>query len=143
MGALIRKPDWESAMGAALELAGGQSFAWGSADCVHFVAGVVEAMTGADPLIDYRGTYASEDEAWAALSARDGNLRQACRRVFGGMIRPAFARRGDVVMQRGGMAVGICLGRVAAFISDDGAGLVLLPMKDMAWAFPIGWDGDA
>lgn len=136
---IVRRPDWEAALGQALEAASDKPFAWGAWDCVHFVAEAVQAMTGADPLADYRGGYATEAEAWAALSERDGNLRQACKRVFGGMIRPAFARRGDVVMMRGGMAVGVCIGAQAAFVSDDGNELVLRPMTDMAWAFPVGW----
>lgn len=142
MAVLIRKPDWVAAMNGALVDAEARPFAWGRWDCVHFVASVVEAMTGTDPLAEYRGTYASEGEAWDALAARDGNLRQACRRVFGGMIRPAFARRGDVVMMRGGMTIGICNGAMAVFASDDGAGLVQKPMADMAWAFPVGWGAD-
>ncbi len=137
---IVRRADWEQALNQALEQHAATPFAWGSWDCVHFVAAVVEAMTGADPLADYRGAYASEAEAWALLSERDGNLRQACRRAFGGMIRPAFARRGDVVLMRGGMAAGVCVGARAAFVSDDGAGLVYLPMADMAWAFPVGWE---
>jgi hypothetical protein len=136
-----RRDDWESALGEALVAAEAVPFAWGTWDCVHFVASVVEAMTGTDPLTEYRGAYADEAGAWAVLAERDGNLRQACRRVFGGMTRPCFARRGDVVMLRGGMSIGICLGRVAVFASEDGAGLVARPMSDCSWAFPVGWAG--
>lgn len=138
---IVRAADWEAAMNGALVDAEALPFAWGRWDCVHFVASVVEAMTGADPLADYRGAYASEAEAWTLLAERDGNLRAACKRVFGGMIKPGFARRGDVVMLRGGMAIGICIGANAVFASDDGAGLVVRPMADIAWAFPVGWEG--
>lgn len=139
---IVRRVDWEEGLSQALTEARDKPFAWGTWDCVHFVSDAVLAMTDIDPLADYRGAYSTEAEAWAVLSERDGNLRQACRRAFGGMIRPAFARRGDVVMLRGGMAVGICIGKVAAFVSDDGDGLVMRRMDEMAWAFPIGW-GDA
>lgn len=139
---IIRRDDWELAMAEAFDRAADRPFSWGSWDCVHFVSDVVEAMTGVDPMADYRGAYADEAEAWAVLSQRDGNLRGACRRAFGREIRPSFARRGDVVMPRGGLAVGVCIGAEAAFVSPDGEGLVVLPMREMARAFPIGWSGD-
>lgn len=136
---IVRLSDWNARLNDALALARDREFSWGSNDCCHFVGDVVLAMTGVDPLVDYRGTYASEADAWAALNARDGSLRAACRRVFGGAVKASFARRGDVVLLRGGMAIGICMGPRSAFVSDDGAGLVWRPASDCTFAFPLGW----
>ncbi|WP_426163117.1 DUF6950 family protein [Sandarakinorhabdus sp. DWP1-3-1] len=134
-----RLPDWTLRMNQALDAAASRPFVWASWDCCHFVADVVEAMTGQDPLVEYRETYADEATAWQVLNDRDGNLRAACRRIFGNCITAPFAKRGDVVLRRGGMAIGICVGSVAAFTSDTGAGLVFVPMSDCAYAFPLGW----
>lgn len=134
---IARRADWAERMTAKLDEIRERPFEWAAWDCCHFVAALVEAMTGTDPLADYRGSYASEAEAWAAVTARDGNLRAACKRVFGATIKPAFARRGDVVMLRGGMAIGICAGTHAAFVGDDG--IAWKPMAECSWAFPLGW----
>ena len=112
-------------MGEALDAAASKPFNWATWNCCHFVDAIVLAMTGTAPLGDYAGAFTDEATAWEVLSKRDGNLRAACRRVFGGMTPAHFAKRGDVVLARGGMAIGICVGAKAAFASDDGAGLSL------------------
>ena len=136
---IVRRTDWLVAMNDALAAIKTRKFNWASWNCCHFVDAVVLAMAGTAPLGEYRDAFIDEASAWAVLNERDGNLRAACKRVFGGCIKAPFAMRGDVVLARGGMAIGICIGRVAAFASDDGVALVRRPMSEISHAFPLGW----
>ena len=140
---IVRRVDWQPRLAAFLDEARGRAFDWNGWDCCHFVGDAVLAMSDTDPLADYRGDYETEAGAWAALDARDGNLRAACKRVFGAMRPAAFARRGDAVMLAGNLSIGICMGGQAVFASPDGEGLTLVPMSDCRWCFPIGWPESA
>lgn len=113
-------------------------FAWGQCDCVLFVAGAIEAMTGIDPAADIRGRYKSQAGAGRAIK-RTGfaDLGELVSSKFD-EVPPVFAHRGDVVMAGG--SLGICVGGAALFVGEeDGApGLVARPMMDWerAWRVP-------
>lgn len=138
---IARRTDWLARMNDALAAAENRAFDWNGWDCIHFTADVVLAMTDVDILDGWRGEYATEAEAWALLAARDGSFRAALKRVVGaGAVHVSKARRGDIVLLRGGKSVGVAVGRGrAAFVSDDGAGLVYRQMSDCGFVFPIGW----
>ena len=136
---IARLPGWVEAMNAAIAAAETRPFDWQGWCCADFTADIVLAMTGVDALADYRGKFEDEASAWAALAARDGSLRAACSRIFGNSRPAAFAQRGDVVLLRGGKGLGVCVGRAAAFASDDGNGLVRLPMTRCSRSFALGW----
>lgn len=139
---IARLPGWVEAMNAAILAAETRPFDWNGWCCADFTADIVRAMTGVDALADYRGHFDDEASAWAALAARDGSLRAACTRIFGNSRPAAFAQRGDVVLLRGGKGLGVCVGRIAAFASDDGAGLVRRPLIDCSRSFTLGWPAD-
>jgi hypothetical protein len=130
-----RRHDWPERMNDALLAA--QTFSE-SYHCAIFVADVVKAMTDEDPLPE-------RDETAAAAYARMrrdgfGTLREAILARVGGEVPLAFAQRGDVILRvvDGQEALGICIGRMSAFIADDGEGLVFCPTLEQAAAFKVG-----
>ncbi|MBB4620123.1 DUF6950 family protein, partial [Sphingomonas abaci] len=62
-----RYPDWEARLAAYLEPLRARPFAWGRHDCSTFAAGAVEAMTGVDPMPEFRGRYSTARGSVRAL----------------------------------------------------------------------------
>lgn len=52
---------------------------WGKDECAFWVADVLETFTGVDLAASWRGTYSTEDEAYAEMKRRGGGL---VRHVF-------------------------------------------------------------
>lgn len=131
---MVRLSNWEARLAAYLEGRAGASLVWGKCDCCLFAAGAVEAMTGQDPMPEFRGKYRSQAGAFRALrTIGAGDLASTLSAKFEG--RPiGHARRGDLVMHDG--AVGVCIGADALFMPLEGAGLVRIPRRDWsaAWA---------
>lgn len=128
-----RRSDWDRRLQEWLAAMEGVRFEWGAADCCTFAAGAVEAMTGIDPMAEFRGRYATEAGAARALRRYGaGTLEATLDAKF--PERPiGFARRGDLATNEGG-AVGVVLGGEAAFVGcEEGMldGLVRLPRA--AW----------
>lgn len=130
----VRKPDWLDRLNAVLEEAVTRPHDWQANDCCRVAARAIVAMTGDDPMPGF--DYATEDEAWAQIGAY-GGLRRYLDKTFGGWKRPAFARRGDLMLARGGKAVGICVGAKVAIMSEAGFGY--LPLRDFVACYPLGW----
>lgn len=53
-----------------IERADGVMPAWGSDDCVLWVADILRAATGRDPAADFRGRYSSKEEAYGLIGPR-------------------------------------------------------------------------
>lgn len=132
---MIRLPDWNARLNAALTAEKVKPFAWGQSDCCRFAARLVEAMTGEDVMAGF--DYSSEAEARLQIGSF-GGLRQFLRHTFGPWRKPAFAHRGDVMLAKGGMAVGVCLGSRVAVMTED-RGYEALPRSAFVAAFPLGW----
>lgn len=62
-----RKPDWRSALHAELEPHRRAAFEWGVHDCGVLAADAVLAMTGVDPMAEFRGRYESLHDALRIL----------------------------------------------------------------------------
>lgn len=134
-----RLPDWPERLSAAIEAASGRPFSWGEWDCVQFAASCVEALTGEDPIAALRAPYASLREAEALLQAHGfEDLGAACDALFGPRRDVKRARRGDLVLcpAEDGASLGVCLGRLAAFV--DERGLSFRPVLHCAAAWPVG-----
>jgi hypothetical protein len=113
-------------------------FAYGNYDCCIFVAGAIEAMTGADPMAEYRGQYDSVETGKAALrTLGQGTLLKTLYRKFGKPLPGAHGRKGDIAWYNG--AVGLVLGRVAMFVGAGG--FVLVPLSRLTRVFRVGADG--
>ncbi len=134
------KNNWPRHLTAALEAAMSQPFEWGKHDCCLFAATCVIAMTGVDPMAEFRGEYSDRQTALAALKEISGStLYNVMRRKFGNPRRP---RRGDVVYHvfEDGPTLGICDGVLCYFVGEEGEreGLVTLPTSEMKRGFRCG-----
>ena len=127
----MRREDWPERLNDFIEDRRKAVFCWGQRDCVLFAADAVQAMTGVDHAVEYRGTYDSATGA-ARLLAKLGGVENV---VPFASIPVAFAGRGDLVTvdTKDGAALAVCLGRHVAAMSASG--LVFLPMSaaDAAW----------
>lgn len=139
-----RFPDWEVRLAAYLEPLRRVRFAWGrdkrgKLDCCTFSAGGVKAMTGEDPMLEFRGQYASETEAEAALKAIGaGSLIRTMNAKFQ-RVPVSHAHRGDIVMVDGNL--GISFGDVSLHVGAEGErqGLIRHPRTAWrkAWSVPM------
>ena len=111
-----------------------QPFEWGTNDCCMFAVSVVEAITGVDHGIAYRGYKTKRGAASRLLKA--GGTESIATDALGAPKSYKFARRGDVVSYNAveEIALGICIGDKIAAVSDNG--LILLPMNQAinAWS---------
>jgi len=98
-------------------------FIEGKNDCCLMCADVVLAMTGKDHMSDFRGKYKTIKEG-AALLRRLGHrgLYDCLTNYFGPSLAVSFARRGDLVYEKGGLMgprIGICVGAQTAFVGQS------------------------
>lgn len=128
-----RLPDWERRLSQYLRDEGRSTFEWGQNDCALFAAGAAAAQTGIDLAAAFRGAYDTREGS--ALALRDlgkGTLIKTMSAYFE-PCRPAFARRGDLVMAQN--AIGICMGGFGLFLSLDG--YERIPRADFTHAWRV------
>jgi hypothetical protein len=101
-----------------------QPHVWGSLDCAHMAARMVEIMTGENPIADWPA-YESQQQAFKAIRAKGfKSLQEAVSSYATPLDGPLFAIAGDIVAikaKRDRMpALGVCLGpdAVLCFYSD-------------------------
>lgn len=130
----MRRDGWEHDLHQVIEGARQRPFSWGSHDCATWAARVRQALTG-EAAPGWAGTYRTA--AGAARAIRRAGAKDLCdavsREIGQALASVALARRGDIVSD--GKALGVCLGRDAAFLGPDG--LVFLPMTACAMAWEI------
>lgn len=131
-----RRGDWEAALAQYITEREAIPYAWGEHDCAMFAAGAVVAITGKDPVPDFRGRYSTAHGSVRALQRYgDGTLEATLDTRFD--VRPiACAKRGDLAFHDG--SVGIVMGPFALFVGDidDTPGLIRVPRAQWqkAWA---------
>lgn len=119
----MKKENWFELLLEYAECAAGVPFEWGSHDCCTFAAGAIEAMTGVDPMPEFRGHYNDKEGADEALKTiGKGSLYSTLRGKFGNAIKPAMAQRGDLMMADadGAPALLICMGERSMGPGADG-----------------------
>lgn len=129
-----RASDWETRLGEYIASKRGEPFAWGANDCCTFSAGAVEALTGVDPMPEYRGKY---DTALGSARVLGGKTLEEVLDEKFAHVPIGFAQRGDLVLV--GDCVGVVAGDYAWFVSDDGLERVKRDLWDKAWK--VGRDG--
>lgn len=95
-----RYPDWPQRLAAWIEAHREKPFAWGTNDCAIFAADMIEAITGRDFAVAFRGRYKSKvgsmrilrAHGWADLADLADSHLERCSD------RPT---RGDVVLYAG------------------------------------------
>lgn len=104
---LRKVAQWEHNFETYLEAMKGKRFRWGVHDCVIFVAGAVESMTGTWPLPSIEKYRTRRQAARALLKHTDLDLEDACDWVADahGLINvhPSIVQTGDVVLLRDGL----------------------------------------
>lgn len=102
-------------------------FDWGRNNCCHFAFGWVREVEGRDPLADLA---MADERAALRIIARYGGLEHAISARLARAVQPVGqAQVGDVILlplsRLGGaearFTVGLCFGRTAVFLLEDGA----------------------
>lgn len=135
---MTRSDDWPEQLAAFVEGRRKTPFAWGSQDCIAFAADAVALLTGVDILAEYRGAYATEEEAEAILEAEGGldGLLKRLGLLFGmAECAPARAKRGDLVLVHVGnqAMAGVVTGNAVAVTGAGGVQFVPLRCIQRAW----------
>lgn len=134
---MYRYPDWEARLAAYLEPLRARAFAWGSHDCCTFAAGAVEAMTGTDPMPEFRGRYSTAIGSARALRRFGaGDLAATLDGKFEA-VPASLAHRGDIVMSSG--LLGICLGGFLVAVGREGDREGLVRFDRATWIEPRAW----
>lgn len=106
-------------------------------DCALFGFGAVEAQTGVDHLMAYRGRYTTYPEAEALMRKTDraATLRSLVTKKLGDPIPVAMAHTGDIVSS--GPSIGVLYGACGIFLAEH-QGYERLPraLLDRAWPVP-------
>lgn len=132
-----RLPDWEARLAAYLEPLHARPFGWGRHDCCTFSAGAVQAMTGVDPMPEFRGRYATAIGSARALRRLGaGTLADTLDRKFG-LVPPSLAQRGDIVMSS--RLLGICWGGFLIAVGSEAGREGLIRIERAGWVDPRAW----
>lgn len=138
---MIRFNDWEQRLAVYLEELRLRPFAWGVHDCCTFSSGAVEAMTGVDPMAEFRGRYRTKRGSAVALGRIGKGTLVATMDAKLEAVEPPFAHRGDIIMVGGGLglAMGASAFQVGCDENDGREGLILRPrhLWTHAWRVPM------
>lgn len=107
---LTRLHDWQERLAAFIAERRELPFAWGPADCGHFAAGAIEAMTGVDVLAPALPKWSNRREAVRAMRTLGNSMREVTTAVLGEPVAPAFAAIGDIGLADGPSALLVCNG---------------------------------
>ena len=127
-----RHNNWESSLSQYIDECRDKPFEYGVHDCCMFASGAVLAMTGEDPMVEFRGKYKSQATSVRALKEiGQGNLEATIDHKFP-VIEVGFAQRGDLAFYDN--AIGVVSDGYAWFVSDDGLERVERSRWIKAWS---------
>jgi len=130
----MRKLDWAIRLNKYLVTCKDKEFRIGRYDCTIFTAGAVKAITGEDPMKEFRGEYASLISAKKALKLiGGGSLYSVLVSKFGKPVNGMSGQKGDVAYHE--KSCGIVLGNAAIFIGEKGH--VMIPINRLEKAFRV------
>lgn len=132
-----RLPDWDARLAAYLEPLRERAFEWGTHDCCTFSAGAVLAMTGVDPMPEFRGRYRTAIGSARALRRHGAGTLEATLDTKFARVPPHLAQRGDLVMTGG--LVAIVWGGFAVAVGRENAREGLVRLDRGVWIDPQGW----
>lgn len=132
-----RLPDWDARLAAYLEPLRARPFAWGKHDCCLFAAGAVLAMTGVDPMPEFRGRYSTPIGSLRALTRYGAGTLDATLDTKFERVEASLAQRGDIVMS--GAALGINFGAFLIAVGSEEGRDGLVRIDRAAWDMPIAW----
>jgi len=113
---LTRLSNWESLLSEYIASKREEPFAYGVNDCCYFCFGAIEAITGQDCMLEFRGQYSNEFGSLRALKEiGQGDLESTMDAKFP-TIEIGRAGRGDIAFFDG--SIGVIMGSFAWFVSD-------------------------
>lgn len=131
-----RVSNWEQLLSDYIEIKRDAPFVYGENDCCMFAAGAVLAITGTDPMEEFRGQYNSLATSVRALKEiGSGDLESTIDGKFP-QIPVGLAHRGDIAFFDG--SLGVVMDGYAWFVSDDGLERVPRGMWDKTWSVARG-----
>lgn len=134
-----RFPDWPERLAAFIETHRNEPFVWGRHDCCTFLSDAAVALTGSDPMAEFRGRYDSETGADAMLGGAPlDDFVGACLARWGAVeSSPLMASRGDIVTASPGnhLMFGICAGPHIALPGEDRLVFVPARMALRCWRY--------
>ena len=122
----MRISTWEDALSNYILTKRHEPFEYGLNDCCLFAAGAVEAITGQDPMPEFRGKY---DSLKTSLQV---NIRRSKASGKFPEVEIGHAQRGDLAFLDG--SVGVVMGGFAYFVSDDGLERINRSLWDKCWS---------
>jgi hypothetical protein len=114
----MRISTWEEALSNYIITKRHEPFEYGVNDCCLFAAGAVEAITGEDPMSEFRGKYDSLKTSLKAIKDIGAGTLEATMDGKFPEVAIGHAQRGDLAFFND--SVGVVVGGFAYFVSDDG-----------------------
>lgn len=128
----MRISSWEDALSDYIAAKRHEPFEYGANDCCLFAAGAVEAVTGEDPMPEFRGKYDSLKTSLQAIKNIGAGSLEATMDSKFPQIEIGQAQRGDLAFLDG--SVGVVMGGFAYFVSDDGLERINRSLWDKCWS---------
>lgn len=127
----MRISTWEEALSNYIATKRHEPFDYGVNDCCLFAAGAVEAITGEDPMSEFRGKYDSLKGSIKALKDIGAGTLEATMDNKFPEVEIGHAQRGDLAFFND--SVGVVVGGFAYFVSDDGLERINRSFWDKCW----------
>jgi len=128
----MRISAWEESLSDYIATKRHEPFEYGINDCCLFAAGAVEAITGEDPMPEFRGKYDSLKTSLQVIKdIGAGTLEETMDAKFP-EVEIGHAQRGDLAFFDG--SVGVVMGGFAYFVSDDGLERINRSLWDKCWS---------
>lgn len=128
----MRISTWEEALSNYIAVKRHEPFEYGVNDCCLFAAGAVEAITGQDPMPEFRGKYDSLKTSLQVIKDIGAGTLEATMDAKFSEIGIGHAQRGDLAFFDG--SVGVVMGGFAYFVSDDGLERIKRSLWDKCWS---------
>lgn len=128
----MRISAWEEALADYIAIKRHEPFEYGINDCCLFAAGAVEAITGEDPMPEFRGKYDSLKTSLQVIKDIGAGTLEATMDAKFPEVQISHAQRGDLAFLDG--SVGVVMGGFAYFVSDDGLERINRSLWDKCWS---------
>jgi hypothetical protein len=136
MGSRMRVSSWETVLAAAVDVARGRPFVWGTHDCATWAFDLRRDLTGGDDTAAlWRGRYRTARGAARVLRRLGWTSMSVAGTALLGtpLANVRLAQRGDLVLSPDSTSFGVCLGAQVAFLAPEGLTLRALPSCTLAW----------
>lgn len=133
---LERLSNWDASLSEYIASKRNEPFEYGINDCCCFCFGAIEAITGQDCMLEFRGQYSNEFGSLRALKEiGQGDLESTMDAKFP-VVPIGLAGRGDIAFFDG--AIGVVMGSFAWFVSDNGLERIPRSLWDKCWGIGRG-----